>query len=218
MNNNLTTIYVVRHGESEGGIGITQKNTSKFESPLTLNGIIQAKEIAEKLKNVGFAAVFSSKLLRARQTAKIIKLQKNIIIKSVEAINERNSSDYAKKIGKAEDEIFEEMKIDLSKLQDEKKLSYKHSSQMESAGESAIRLITFLREIAIAHKGQNLLVVSHGNLMRNVLTHLGFVKYDDLPHGAITNTGYFVLESNGIEFFLKEMIGINIQKGKTRIW
>ena len=79
----------------------------------------------------------------------------------------------------------------------------------ESNTEIATRFITFLREIAATYLGKNVLIVCHGSIMRATLMRLGFATYDTLPSGNIENTGYFVLESDGVDFFVKETVGIN---------
>jgi len=63
-------IYIIRHGQTEmNGAHLLQ---GRSDSPLNENGIRQAEEAAEKLKDVPFSHVFSSPLIRAVQTAAII--------------------------------------------------------------------------------------------------------------------------------------------------
>ena len=52
--------------------------------------------------------------------------------------------------------------------------------------------------------------------MRSLLTHHWYVKYDQLPNGAIENAGYFKLETDGADFLVKEISGVNIQEGVLR--
>jgi probable phosphoglycerate mutase len=63
--------YFVRHGESEAN---TRHIISNRESPfgLTLKGRMQAEALAEHLKEIPVTAVFSSPILRARQTADLL--------------------------------------------------------------------------------------------------------------------------------------------------
>ena len=65
------TLYLARHGESLSN----SKNVfiGRSEDPfLTEKGISQAHSLAKSLKNKQIAAIFSSTLLRTRQTAQII--------------------------------------------------------------------------------------------------------------------------------------------------
>jgi broad specificity phosphatase PhoE len=215
--NKLTTIYVVRHGESEGNVGLYEKEAHELGSPLTQNGKNQARMLADNLKHIEFSAIFSSDLLRAKQTAEIIALNKKLEVETSNLIRERNFWHYAKKINeKTEETIREEIKIDLLKLNELEKRNYKYTKDMESSDEGAIRLLNFIRECAIAYEGKTILIVAHGNIMRSLLTHLGYAIFDELPEGAINNTGYFKLESDGVDFFIKETSNVNIKKGAVR--
>lgn len=64
------TLMVVRHGESEGNVqGVTQ---GWLDSPLSERGRLHAAAAAERLGVLGVAAVYSSDLSRASETAEII--------------------------------------------------------------------------------------------------------------------------------------------------
>lgn len=215
----LTTIYYVRHGESEGNAGLKNDHTHGKGSDLSERGKKQAHVRAESLAHVQFDAAFSSNLARAIQTAEIITLERDLAVKATEVIRERSIADYLLKNPNTSRNDFEiEMQKALESLDEKAKLAYKHYPEMESASDTATRLLTFLREIAIAYTGKTVLVVGHGNSMRSLLTHLGWAKYDELPKGAIENTGYFILESDGTDFFIKETHGIHKQVGKRRGW
>ena len=63
-------IYVIRHGQTELNTrGVLQ---GRSDHPLNETGIRQAKEAAERLKGISFDAVYSSPLIRAVRTAKIV--------------------------------------------------------------------------------------------------------------------------------------------------
>lgn len=68
----MLNIYLTRHGQNVDNInGILNGHR---DEPLTEKGIEQAHEIADKIKkeNIAFDAVYSSPLMRAYDTAKII--------------------------------------------------------------------------------------------------------------------------------------------------
>lgn len=217
--NKLTRIYVVRHAQSEGNAGIIKKKKQELGSSLTKMGVSQAQLLAENIKNIDFEAIFSSDMLRTRQTAEILTLERKLAVQASNLIRERSFEHYLKKLNrKTEEKLKEEMKKVLIKLNEKGKMQYKHSPQMESAEEGALRLLTFIREASLAFQGKNILVVAHGNIMRSLLVHLEFVKYDELPEGTIENTGYFVLESDGVDFFVKETFGIAKQQNTVRLF
>ena len=63
-------IYIVRHGQTE--LNSRQVLQGRSDHPLNEAGIRQAEAAAAKLSGIAFDAVYSSPLIRAIQTAKII--------------------------------------------------------------------------------------------------------------------------------------------------
>lgn len=216
MKNNLTTIYIIRHGESEYNALPQEKEYVPGQwgvpgAPLTKKGIEQAHKRAEELKNIHFDAIFSSPASRATGTAEILKLQRELEVQTTKKLHERLTYMLPKK---SFEETEREIKEILKNLDEKTKLAYKPENQdemrNESANETATRLITFLREIAIGYKNKTVLVINHANNMRALLQHLGYATYDELlPKGSIENTAYIVLKSDGIDFFIKETKGVH---------
>ena len=213
--NNPTRIYVVRHAQSRFNAGV---DTQDLNASLTNLGIEQAKKIAQEFKDINFVAIFASSLNRSKETADIIKNGRDLPIVTNGTTNERSFYQYSRKIKREEVELEEEMMNEIIKLPEKSKMGYKHSPEMESAEEGAIRLLNLLREISKDFRGKNVLVASHGNLMRSILTFLGYAKYDELPTGSVKNTAYFVLETDGQNFNVVETHNIEKQKGVIRVW
>jgi broad specificity phosphatase PhoE len=65
------TLYLLRHGESVANVGRVFA-ARKVNPPLSDAGIQQATMQAESLKSIEFSAMYTSPLLRARQTAEIV--------------------------------------------------------------------------------------------------------------------------------------------------
>ena len=63
-------LYIIRHGQTE--LNNRKVLQGRSDHPLNENGIAQARDAAEKLKGITFDVVWSSPLIRALQTAKII--------------------------------------------------------------------------------------------------------------------------------------------------
>lgn len=204
MRKNFTTFYIVRHGETE--FNTKQILSGHSDSPLTQNGINQAKEAANRLKDIHFDDVFSSDLLRARRTAEIITLEKKLAVKVTQVLRERNFGDYEGKPYSAL-KIFNDL---IDKLEDAETKKYKASEKFESDDEVASRFITFIREAALTHPRKTILVVCHGGMMRVLLLHLGFATYKELRFGLVENTAHIKLLSDGVEFEIKETHGIKI--------
>lgn len=223
MNNSLTKIYVVRHAQSLFNASDNAKEfkfDDEFGSSLSDKGKMQANSLKEGFKDINFSAIFTSDLTRTKQTAEVIALEKKLDINASKLIRERSIHEYLHKRGNLSNEsiskLQDEMRAIFEKLSDEQKMEYKHTPDMESPKEAAERLLRFIKEAAIAYPNKTILIVCHGNIMRSLLVHLGYAKFDELPNGTIGNTGFFVLESDGIDFFIKEVSDINKQEGQIR--
>jgi broad specificity phosphatase PhoE len=198
---------VVRHGESEanalGAKGTPFKSTLEFGSKLTAKGRIQAKTLAEKFGNIKFDAIISSDYTRTKETAEILKLQRKLAIITTEAIRERQFGSWAGKWHLVKYKLHEEIR----KLAEEEKMKFVFED-VETEEHLYERFNVFLREIAVVYAGKTVLIVCHGNLMRTLLWKLGWATYHQLPSGSVKNTGYYIVESDGTDFYLNETSGI----------
>lgn len=200
------TFYVIRHGQTEWNLKkIIQGHR---DSPLTEMGINSAKQHAKKLINIQFDAIFSSDSLRAKQTADIVALKRNIAVKTTQHLRERS---YGKYEGKSLDIFTNELRHlveKFKKMSDEEKKKHKYPT-MESDDETVGRFITFLREIAVGYPGKKILVITHSGMISILLIHLGHVKYEENPTYLFPHDSYLILESDGVEFNIKKVSTTN---------
>lgn len=87
VTNCFCMLYLVRHGETEW-------NEKKIiqghaDAPLTSVGIKQIEDVANEFKDVAFDVIFSSDLLRAKRSAEIIRLERDLAIQTSELLRER---------------------------------------------------------------------------------------------------------------------------------
>ena len=202
----LTSFYLVRHGETVWNV--EQKMQGHKNSPLTQNGIQQVKATGDKLKHITFNHIFSSDLLRARKSAKIIAADTDIAIKTTKLLRESSFGPFEGKKREFYKKSLQKSIAYRQTLSGEEKMNYKIHPDIESHNETTSRVFTFLRETAVAYPGTTILIVTHGGIIRSALVKLGFATNEELPSGSISNAGYIVVESDGIEFFLKETVGI----------
>lgn len=89
MNNSakLSTIYIVRHGETEWNV--IRRLQGYYDSPLTQKGIEQIKQTSINLKHIKFDAIFSSDLLRARRTSEMVRMDRQLKIATRKVLRER---------------------------------------------------------------------------------------------------------------------------------
>lgn len=204
--NKYCTIYLVRHGQAQSNIDKIMAGVT--DAPLTEEGAKQAEIRKQEFESIKFDGVFSSDLVRAKRTAEIIAAERQLAINTRELLRERHFGDWE---GKPEEGPLQIIRESLEKIKnstDFEKRQLSFISGFENDNEITSRMLIVLREIAAAYLGQTILVASHGSIMRALLCHLGFGTYDELPPGCIENTGYFILESDGVDFFIKQTVGV----------
>lgn len=204
MTNNNTRFYVIRHGQTEWNL--EGRIQGQLDSNLTEEGEEQAKKTAKKLLGVNFSAVYSSDLHRAKQTANILALERKIALRTTALLRERYMGILQ---GKTRQEMSQKLINLLDQLDQMYKLKQKNPDiKIEDWQEVASRSLRFIRQAAVAHHGENVLVVTHSGNIRALLKKLKFHNLEKLYHLAIENLGYFVLDSDGVDFFVRQLHGI----------
>ncbi|NRA70829.1 MAG: histidine phosphatase family protein [Gammaproteobacteria bacterium] len=156
-----TRFFLARHGETQWNK--QQKLQGQLDSPLTQNGINQANQLAKSLTSYDIELIVSSPLPRALLTAEII--QQQLLCRQFvdEQLMERHFGQWQgmlmseAKLCKSFNDIF----LDVTNLA---------PPQGESAQESAKRFHNSLINIANNSAKTNILVVSHGDILRSFLS------------------------------------------------
>ena len=160
------SILVVRHGESEGNVGHRLTALVPGE-PLTDRGRGQAAALAQRLRGRKLAHVYASPLLRAQQTGKILADAFGVGLATLDGLREFSMGN---RDGSEVDEDWAH--IDATFL---RWLDGDLSAEVDG-GESGDAVITrfrqSLQEIADMHRGETVVVVSHGGAMCLALPRL----------------------------------------------
>jgi len=202
QNDNLTTFYLVRHGETDWNKKrIIQGQT---DTPLNENGEKQAKDLAERFKPLTFDFIFSSDLLRAKRTAEIIALERQLAVQATEKLRERK---FGQLEGQPSDMLITHERL-MRSLSVEEKKKLRIAPNAESDDEFGWRILTFLRETALTYPGKNILAATHSGVLRMLILHLGFMSYDEFDTMRFINGGYLEIQTDGIDFFIKSMHGL----------
>lgn len=199
---NYCVIYLIRHGETDWNKKRLMQG--QVDIPLNKEGEKQAKEAAKKLASINFNLVFSSDLSRAKKTAEIITMEKKIAVQTTKVLREKN---FGMLEGKHLDEILKILKTDIKKLRTMINKKAKEFAA-EADKEVVFRFLTFIREVAIAYPGKNILIVSHGSLIRLFLTKIGFLTKKDNETVKIKNLAMVKFLTDGVDFFVKKTWGI----------
>lgn len=193
-NKTSTTIYIIRHGSTEHNEKqIFQGHSDVSGNYLSDAGRAEVLNYLKPFEGVNIDVIFSSDLSRARQTAEIFaaSLKKDIDVSPLLR---------GKKMGQFEgvkvSEYREKNKTALERFKTLPEImQWRHrvAEDVESNEEVLNRLMLFLRETVHEHKGRNILIVTHGGAIRNLLFFFGWAKQHELLAGSIENGGYIKL-------------------------
>src|SRR6185369_6866034 len=98
----MTTILLARHGETDWNV--ERRVQGHSDTPLNDRGRQQACALAEELAGESIDAVYSSDLLRAHETARIVAEQRGLGVTSIRDLRERHFGTWE---GLTDEEIFE---------------------------------------------------------------------------------------------------------------
>ncbi|MCS7463063.1 histidine phosphatase family protein [Paenibacillus doosanensis] len=171
-----TTLGLIRHGVTEWNT--LGKAQGISDIPLNGEGIEQAIALANRLSSEEWDIIFSSNLMRARQTAEIIRQSLGIAsIFTDERIREINCGIIE---GTTEEERIAYWGVNWRE----------QNLGMEDFQVVAKRGLNFLEELIVKHAGKRILVVSHGALIGLSLQHLLPLRF---PKTYIDNTSLTIL-------------------------
>lgn len=154
-------IYVIRHGLTL--LNQQKKVNGEVDEPLAPEGFIQAKEIIPIIPK-SVSQIYTSSLLRARQTADIIKAKLQLPVSVQKELAEIHMGILA---GKAWEEM--EGGMDLKKKHRTVQFDYRQYGG-EFVEDVKKRLLQFFNEINKKHKDFEALLITHGGILR--LIHL----------------------------------------------
>jgi broad specificity phosphatase PhoE len=172
-------IYFVRHGESEAN---TQHVISNRESPfpLTRLGKQQANTLAANLRDIPLAAIFSSPVRRARETADILSGSFHIPYQVTEALREYDCGILEEKSDEASWRLHREIAADWT-------LHHNYQRRPEG-GECFLdiqnRFLPFIESLKHADN-EHILLIGHGGLFQLMLP----LVLRDIDHDFVRSHG-----------------------------
>src|SRR5947209_1431034 len=206
----LTTLYIVRHGESLDNAGIPYPRTPEG-SPLTPRGQEQAHDVARRLKDVHADAVIASDLIRARQTAEIIAQDRHLEVRIIPELHERVTGSFAGRTDLRDEyrELFEAY----DRGTDDEKMLWTLGEEWESLDAALHRFLRAVEGVADDYRGKTAIVVAHGTVMRTFLIFAGYGTLAQLDEGSVDNTGYIVVQTDGESWTVTDAVGIHLLEG-----
>ena len=166
----MTTLYLVRHGETKDNIAMIMQGQRQGE--LAPTGIAQIHELAASLSEIPFDAIISSDLQRAYDSAKILADQRKMSVVTTPLLRERDWGDFTGRY------IF-----------DLKGLPF--PDNVEKMDDLLNRAQSFLEWVKTNYPNQTVLAVGHGIINKAIQA----VHYGKLPREILkmSNAEYRIL-------------------------
>jgi probable phosphomutase (TIGR03848 family) len=165
----MTTIYLIRHGDTD----YVGRAIAGWLPGIHLNrvGVTQADLLPQRLQKMKMAAIYSSPLERAMETATPLASAQGLEIVPSEALGEIRFGEWTG-LTLAE----------LDRREDWRRFNTFRSVQRAPGGESMIevqaRIVAELDALAGLHEGAAIAVISHGDVIRGALAHYLGVPLD----------------------------------------
>jgi uncharacterized phosphatase len=153
-----TTILLARHGETDWNLH--RRVQGQSDTPLNETGRAQAETLAQELAGERIDAVYSSDLVRAHETARIVAEPRGLHVTALPDLRERHFGTWE---GLTDDEV-------LVRFPEARRGHWGDGETLEDVAE---RVLSGLIRIAESHPDGQVLVVSHGGPLRAALVHCG---------------------------------------------
>lgn len=202
-------IYLVRHGETDWNqAGLLQGQT---DIALNAQGLEQAREAAERLKEVPFEIAFCSPLIRAKRTAETIIGDRKITLTADERLRELNFGPWEG--------------VDIRTIKDAASQpftnpgSYIPPEGAESFAQLYKRSGEFLDQVLLPLEGtyETVLVVAHGGVNRSILNPVLNIPVDDFWRMHMGNCATAILDCTDGKLSMLEYMDSQSANTKSRL-
>jgi len=181
-----TTLLLVRHGQTDWNLA--HRWQGHIDIPLNETGRRQARLLAQRLETLPINAIYSSDLIRASETAKIIAEPLDILPVTDPDLRERNG-------GKFQSLTFDELQEQYPEIWRKVRLENATPPDGESLFEVAGRITAAYEAIVRRHTGQLVVMVSHGGALNLLIAAIvGLPLGTSASISLRGNTGLSIVE------------------------
>ncbi len=179
----MTELWLVRHGQTDWNLTGRWQGQASDAPGLNEMGHKQALFASQKMKGVEIFAIYSSDLLRAKQTAEAIAIPLRLPVILEPRLREINLGVWE---GMLSEDIEAQYPQELAdRAQDP---FYTPAPNGESPSEVAERVLQAVNEIAESHRDESVLVVAHGVSLAIITCHANRIPaadiYNHIPANA----------------------------------
>jgi probable phosphoglycerate mutase len=186
---------LVRHGETEWNV--ERRYQGQLDSALTVTGRAQSRTLVARLARHSVAALYSSDLGRAQETARVCAEATGLKVILDSRLREQHLGIFQ---GLLKSEIREKFPDEYRRFKSDPDYVVPGG---ESARQSSARVIVCLEEIATRHAGQQLAIVAHGGTASSLLRHTLGIPLSAPRRFERSNATWNVFIFDGDKWFLE---------------
>jgi broad specificity phosphatase PhoE len=178
----MTEFWLVRHGQTDWNI--ERRFQGRTDIPLNETGITQAHTLAQTLTGQTFAAIYSSPLQRALQTAQVLSEHLQLPIQIEPGLVESAHGDW-------EGMCLEDIKAqypELIQARRQNPLENRPPGNAESIPEVAARMAAAANSIAQHHPQERVLITSHGLALAALICQARQISLNEIFNLVPSNT------------------------------
>jgi len=191
----MTRLIFVRHGETAHHAGLVISSRPPG-CPLTERGVGQATELAQTLVSLKPAAIYSSPLLRARQTAAILAAACRLDVNLLDDLRECDAGDLE---GHGDERSFARFNATFDHWYLRDHLDFPLGPAGESGRSGLARIRRMMHTLDRTHPDHVVVVVGHATVLQLALTRLCDNLPADFGYGRwISNAGTVVIDSGAL--------------------
>ena len=179
----MTRLWLVRHGQTDWNVAGRWQGQASSAPGLNETGRAQARAARDQLLDVPFSAIYSSDLLRARQTAALIAEPRGLAVTLEPRLREIHLGDWE---GLLSAEILARYPHELEERQRDP--LHARAPGGETVAGLALRVLAAAQEIAAHQPDAQVLIVAHGVALAVILCQAAGVPlaevYQHIPDHA----------------------------------
>jgi len=195
-------LWLVRHGETD--YNVAGRIQGQIPTELNANGHAQAAKLARYFAPKPFAAVWSSDLPRARQTAEAIAAPLKLPVNTTTDFRERNFGQFE---GKTTDEIHL-IKKSMGLTSTGDLAEWSGVPGIESDEELWGRFANTMKKLSTDYRGKDVLIITHGGAIKLALYKILGIPTGQPRRFPLSNGILAITQFRNDAFYLLSMVDL----------
>ena len=210
----MGTLVLIRHGQSQWNL--ENRFTGWVDVPLTDAGRDEARRGAHFIRGLTFDRAFTSALIRAQETLRVVLKeigQPTVPVEADRALNERhygalqglNKAETAKKYGEEQAHIW---RRSYDVAPPKATTQWNPEGISESLKDTAARTLPYFEAkiLPLVRAGQTILIAAHGNSLRSIVMALDHMTNEQVLNLNLATGAPIVYELDGAGRVLKKTV------------